>query len=373
MKPTCPEQRDAGLPTLCRLLALSLLLVLAAGSTRAQSSTDGTTPTALAPGSPAGSYSLSGFEDVNLFNGNLNFNLPLVGIKGRGSAGHTMTLAIDRRWSIEQSYNDQTNSYTNIPTEYWWEGVEPGYGPGVLQLRSSGDGSMQCGDSTTGILHVFTQTLTRLTFTASDGTEYELRDAQTNGQPASKTCLNSATRFNRGKVFVSADGSSATFISDADITDSARFPDGQGVGGATGYLLLRDGTRYRFNNGVASWVRDRNGNLVSYTYDASRRVTAIVDSMGRQVTVAYNQAEGAPYGTCDRITYNGFGGASRVLRVCKTNLGSALRTTRAYDLTAPQTYKALFPELNGSSFTNYDGSVVAAVWLPDDGVNRRAY
>jgi YD repeat-containing protein len=374
MKPTYSECRDSRLSLLGRLFTLSLMLVLAAGITQAQSSTDGTTPTALAPGSPAGSYALSGFEDVNLFNGNLNFNLPLVGVKGRGSAGHTVTLSIDRRWSIEQNYNDQTNSYSNIPVEYWWEGVEPGYGPGVLQLRSGGDGSIQCGNSMTGIVHVFTKTLTRLTFTSSDGTEYELRDAQTGGQPASKSCLNSATQFNRGKIFITADGSSATFISDADITDSARFTDGtQGVGGVTGYLLLRDGTRYRFNNGVASWVRDRNGNLMSYTYDTNRRVTAITDSLGRQVTVAYNQAEGAPYGTCDRITYNGFGGASRVIRVCKTNLGSVLRTTRPYDLTAPQTYKALFPALNGSNFTNYDGSVVAAVWLPDDGVNRRAY
>lgn len=75
-----------------RLLWLSLVLAFTAAAARAQTSTSGMTPAGLAPGSPAGSYALSGFEDVNLFNGNLNFNLPLLRIGGRGSALHTMTV-----------------------------------------------------------------------------------------------------------------------------------------------------------------------------------------------------------------------------------------------------------------------------------------
>jgi hypothetical protein len=55
--------------------------------TQAQTSaTDGKTPTGLAPGAPAGSYILSGFDNINLFNGNLSFTLPLINIKGRGEA-----------------------------------------------------------------------------------------------------------------------------------------------------------------------------------------------------------------------------------------------------------------------------------------------
>jgi hypothetical protein len=45
-----------------------------------------------APGAPAGSYVLSAFETVNLFNGNLQFALPLHEVSGRGDARHTIVL-----------------------------------------------------------------------------------------------------------------------------------------------------------------------------------------------------------------------------------------------------------------------------------------
>lgn len=348
-----------------RLLALPLVLAFAAGAASAQSDTDGTTPSGLAPGSPAGAYPLSGFEDVNLFNGNLNFHLPLVTAGGRGGARHAMTLPIDQRWTVETSYNDMTGGYSNSPEPYWWPGIRPGYGPGVLQARHAGDGSARCGVSP-GYYYVYTKTLTRLTFTTADGTEHELRDQKTGGQPQPKSCASYNTPYNRGRVFVSADGSSVTFISDADITDLAKAPGTEGgVTRHSGFLLMRDGTRYRIDDGTVTWMRDRNGNLLSFGYDANKRVTAVTDPLGRQVTVAYDQAEGGQYGTCDRLSFTGFGGAARVLRVCKTNLGAALRTTRASDVTTPQTPKALFPELNGSNFTAYDPTVVGSIWLPD--------
>jgi hypothetical protein len=59
-----------------RVLCILLVLVWTANA-HAQSLTDGQTPLGIAPGSPAGSYPLSGFEDVNLFNGHLSFRLPL--------------------------------------------------------------------------------------------------------------------------------------------------------------------------------------------------------------------------------------------------------------------------------------------------------
>jgi hypothetical protein len=73
-----------------RSLAGLLLLLLLSSMTLAQSTTavDGYTPLGLSPGAPAGSYGLSGFENVNLFNGNLNFSLPLLGVGGRGGASH---------------------------------------------------------------------------------------------------------------------------------------------------------------------------------------------------------------------------------------------------------------------------------------------
>jgi len=66
---------------------------------------DGSSPAALTSGAPAGSYSLSGFETVNPYNGGLNFSLPLYRIGGRGEAGYAITLLIDQKWSITKEIN----------------------------------------------------------------------------------------------------------------------------------------------------------------------------------------------------------------------------------------------------------------------------
>jgi len=144
---------------------ITLLLLLAAAAS-AQSDTAGSTPLGLAPGAPAGSYSLSSFDNVNLFNGNLNFHLPLLGVSGRGGAGYQMTLPIDQTWTVFRQKNEITGVVTHYPEPNWWDGIKPGYSPGVVQARHGGDGSVYCGPSRLG----YTRTLTRLTFTAADGT-----------------------------------------------------------------------------------------------------------------------------------------------------------------------------------------------------------
>ena len=82
-----------------RTLIAIFLLILAFNVAKAQqtttSVTDGSTPSGLQPGSPAGSYALSGFDNVNLYNGNLNFHLPLLQISGRGSASMASILALN--------------------------------------------------------------------------------------------------------------------------------------------------------------------------------------------------------------------------------------------------------------------------------------
>ena len=56
------------------------------------SATDGNTPLGLTPGAAAGYYPLSDLDQIGLFNGDLNFKLPLMHIGGRGAAGYTMML-----------------------------------------------------------------------------------------------------------------------------------------------------------------------------------------------------------------------------------------------------------------------------------------
>lgn len=103
--------------TFARILHLSLLIAAGGFAFPAQaqspitSSTDGSTPLAIAPGAPAGSFPLSGFDNVNLYNGHLNFRLPFLQVNGRGDARYSMTLAIDaRKWRVERLVNPGTCS-----------------------------------------------------------------------------------------------------------------------------------------------------------------------------------------------------------------------------------------------------------------------
>src|SRR2546430_1874740 len=76
--------------TLNRIAAFSMFALVGLSAAYAQSppanktATAGWTPLAQQPGAPAGSYALSGFDNVNLFNGNLNFRLPLMHVGDRG-------------------------------------------------------------------------------------------------------------------------------------------------------------------------------------------------------------------------------------------------------------------------------------------------
>ena len=324
-----------------RLLAIIVCLVAMAIGVFAQSSaTDGATPAGYTAGAPAGSYQLSGFDTINFFNGNLNFNLPFLQLKGRGGSGHGLALKIERKW--------RKMKVTNAPYASGgggWQIIQAGYGAGALEGRVAGmQDECDWGAST----------LLRLTFTAPDGTEYELRDVLTGGVPGWTEWVSCAlqTSPSRGKVFVTADGSSATFISDVEITD------GNGHGPApTGYLFLRDGTRFRISMGKVTQTRDRNGNLTTYSF-TDGRLSSVVDSLGRSVTISYH-----PYGTgYDTIVYKGSGGTTRTIKVWYTTLGGALRS--GYSL---QTYRNLFPELSGTSTTaQFNPEVVSSLQLPDN-------
>jgi YD repeat-containing protein len=356
-----------------RYLMLSLLLLLLIQIAQAQSSvTDGTTPSGLSPGAPAGSYSLSGFENVNLFNGNLNFHLPLIRAGGRGAVNYALPLTIEQHWRAEtvgETPPGQSPLYGVNPNP--WMGLIPEYGPGVLQARQAGAGNWPyesyCGSSIDAA-RVWEQTLTRLTFTTSDGTEFELRDQQTGGQPQPVQSLSCQSQgFSRGKVFVTADGSSATFISDATISDYKWKPvSGEGIAEIypSGYLMLRDGTRYRIDSGLVTWMRDRNGNLLQFSYGGGTRLVEVKDSLNRTITITYD--DGVRH--YDEISYKGFGGTPRTIRVWHAKLSdNLLRATQSSDVTTTQYYHTLFPTIQGASTqTKYDPEdKVSKVELPD--------
>jgi hypothetical protein len=86
---------------------------------------------------------------------------------------------------------------------------------GRLQVRRAGTTDFygpSCGD------YRYRKTVTRITFTAPDGTEYELRDQfDRRSADCAAAC---SSGYNRQKTFMTADGSSATYISDVDIIDA---------------------------------------------------------------------------------------------------------------------------------------------------------
>src|SRR5882672_1891964 len=281
---------DRSTSFLRRIVLGSMLLTLIASSGFAQttSSTDGSTPSGVAPGSPAGSYALSGFENVNLFNGHLDVHVPQLKIGGRGEAVVTVAVGVNPEPWIMRGTG---------ATHTWWTDLKPGYGPGVLQgrrvgLKFSGPGQSCSQDH----LNHYQWTRTTLTFTASDGTEFELRDKNSGGQWLDAGTNYCSTAPSRGAEFVTADGSFASFISDVTIVDRNRcYTNTEQYIYPSGYLILKNGVRYRIVNGLVYWVRDRNGNLLSFTHGLNpgdaltyRKVLTATDSIGRIVTFQYN-------------------------------------------------------------------------------------
>ena len=131
-----------------------------------------------------------------------------------------MALQIDRRWVVrtDKNYSGPGNpgsaSYLYSPYSNPWNGLTVGYGAGVLQGRRWRDHDPDPG---VGGTQSQCTTLTRLTFIQPDGTELELRDLNTEGHPNFNNYNDPG--FSRGNVFVTRDGTSATFVSDAARTD----------------------------------------------------------------------------------------------------------------------------------------------------------
>lgn len=388
-----------------RFFAMALLLLLAVMSASAQEGVNGvagSTPSGLAPGAAAGSYSLSDFDSVNVYNGNVNLHLPLLQVGGRGGAQMTMMLSLDnRKWGVNHTMNapDGEIDYSTPKVIGGDAGTDlgpgrfvgsAGLGPGRFVVEKVGVGK---NDPNEGI---YTSALTRVKFITSDGTEYELRDTVSNGQPKTYDDTNGQP-FNRGSVFVTADATAATFISTnasgtlaADIYDDNTRILSEPITPVYGYLLLRDGTRYWIASTAAEprtplirWMRDRNGNMLTFEYIETSgaynfgSIKRITDSLNRVVNISVAPlviVGNTQYSPETTISYTGFDGATRTVRIQYTLLnGGALRS----DHGGVWTYGELFPELVPYWDTSappselpdpddyYNPPVVKAVFLPD--------
>ena len=266
------------------LLLAALWLV---SSTMAQTVTtsiaDGTTPPSIQAGAPEGSYALSGFETVNIFNGNLDVRLPLYKVGGRGTAGYTIYLPIEQRWIVQHRETPTTQTDVPMATDSisgsmfghaWFLRYSPGTLVGRYVRDVSGDTPCPAPNSSISALNTV---LTRITWIEGDGTEHELRDQITGGQPVVSTAGQSACSSSpplgtaRGSAFTSADGTSLTFIADSPpIYDPVRTLDlGSGTFSPSGWLLFPNGNRFRISNGRVTTIEDRNGNITTLNFTSA--------------------------------------------------------------------------------------------------------
>lgn len=316
---------------------------------------DGYTPSGLKAGSPTGNFPLSGFDIINPYNGSVNFSIPLLQVGGRGSAGYTIRHTWNQTWT--GTYSRIDNGMGGI-----YEFYEPTlsgfsatpYSPGSLGIRPVNTGSNFCTTYGAEGAYFPQVSLTRLSFLAPDGTQIELRDELTQGAPASvPTCPTGS--FNRGKIFTSSDGEAMTFISDDDIYDlvpPAFLPEYS----ASGYLKFRDGTVYRMDGGSVSWIRDRNGNKVSFGFEGG--AYTVTDSLNRKIRIERNVTD-PTYGLCDRIKYKGFGNADRTIWITYGSMSGALRS--GYSI---QNLNVLFPLINASNYS-VNPNVITKIVLPN--------
>ena len=253
------------------------------------------------PGTPVGSFQLSGLDTVNLFNGHLNFRLPLLNVGGRGEASFSLGLPIDHRWFLLPTSPDTPDTF--FPAFLSFTSLTPGY----MRARHLSVGC-QYG------VNFWTDTQTILTFTTSNGTEIEFRDSNFVGQQTLSQCNQfdpGAGMANRGRSFFTLDHS-FTFVSDTDIFDMTQATNPTETR-PSGYLLTNDGARYRISDGQVQWLRERNGNLLTFTYASPTRLTGVTDSLNRQIIISYVNVDVTRFHT--NITYKGFGGAPRTINI----------------------------------------------------------
>lgn len=319
---------------LCRTIFVAILCAIITSSGSAQ--TPGPNPRG-GMGVPAGSYTTDSLESINYFNGRLHFELPLLNIRGRGEAQHGVMLTIDQVYpGAGKGCPNCPNFFRLSPAVYEYE---VGYGPGVLEAVVEGKEQTEI-ECPQGGAFFNNPTRTYLRFKGGDGTEYSLYDVLNDGQTRDipQQCPTSARAALRGRVFVTKDGSAVTFISDVDIYDNSFGSGPEHRYFPSGVLKLRDGTRYRIDNGVVTTLTDRNGNQNTYEYyppaapnfplPASlfpAKVKKIIDSLGREVQVTYDNPTGVATERYDEISYTGFANQPRTIRVYYARLEHVLR------------------------------------------------
>lgn len=309
-----------------------------------QGQTPTQTPSANSKGSsPLGSFGGSNFDRINLFNGNLSFSIPLAALGGRNGLGAAVTLSYNSKiWRIEKmeiTVEGGGGMLTTVNRAFYDEtdGGIPMIAPGWVIHAGRMIGRQRivvgkCSVNNQGGTATV-ETLTTFTFTAPDGTEYNFRDKNRDGEPISSSGLPCPVMpaISRGTIFETNDGTAATFISDAEVFDT--FTTGELA--PSGTVVLRDGTRFRISSGRVVKQTDTNGNVVRFEYEPAAngqpgintRLTKVTDTLGRVIEITYfNRTQNSPpESELVRIETKINGVVRRTVRIVATQLGQVLR------------------------------------------------
>lgn len=168
-------------------------------------------------GTTQNSYDLSGFENINLFNGKLSFNLPLLKIAGRGDANVSVNYSLIHKWEV---VGDRQIGYQIFPQSFYR--VDAGF------VDEDGDGSIldqetsqfdwyetnptSCGT----VFYQPSQATFSFKITNSGGSSHILRSGS--GAPISVPyCFATQAGVNLGKEFISWEGDGVKFVADLPI------------------------------------------------------------------------------------------------------------------------------------------------------------
>ncbi|MFN0141771.1 MAG: RHS repeat domain-containing protein [Pyrinomonadaceae bacterium] len=344
---------------------VAAFILLIGGSIFAAAQDRGTFNGYTAPSFEVGPTSAA-VDSISLFNGNLNISLPFLGVGGRGKAGHSVGRTNSIKWGMQHQWLDgHYQHFIHRPSVFSLDGnsasyAEISYSPGAVEVKRSYIGNPNCYPDT----YSSSGENWRIVFSKPDGNVMEFISQQ--GQAdAYSWCPNGPTipNTNFGTVFKSFDGSFATVVLDAP---AFRYS----TNVVNGYLMFPDGTKYRVENSRIVWVRDKNGNVTTFTWalvqDQGYKIIAAKDSIGRETTFEYKIQNNDQYGLHDRVTYKGTNGATRIFRVSFRPMGEILRAGQSL-----QTKGALFDFWDhwGGANEILNLTRVSAIWLP----NGKAY
>jgi RHS repeat-associated protein len=343
--------------TFSRLFWPTLVLLIAGSTAQAQSSTT----TARTPGTPSGSYKLGDADAVNLFTGNLNYNLPLLQVGGRGEAQASLGIVIESQIHYREVPLAEPDGF--LQHQYTAKFPDPLAFVGSVAFDYPSEVTNQgCGSG-----FYWTTFRPTMTFVEPDGTEHSLRDNNHHGNVIT-SC--GPTGQSLGNVFQSTSGDFITFVNDTNM-----YTDCYGVSGCTnsvnGYLYFRNGTKSRVEGGRILWTQDRNGNKIVYGYETgpySHRLLTVTDSLSRTVQIEYDVNLSAPYGRCTRLTYKGFGGTEdRVILIGREyDVSTLFRATQTWDsIRSPIETEDPNDSIVVGGGTTQAPDVIRAIWLPN--------